>query len=389
MFFYLSFLRPPPVQVPPGPVTITPQIANDLRTELYNDVQDIFYSWCPVSNANQENTYPKDLSGTRPVKLTTWRLSSAYKELSVPPPPGLRDGQLWRLMLTAQVQGNPIISLTGEGLGSLIFPVLSMPILFSSRNMKSKKQDQIERIYRFPVPSQDEQAVMVIREQTSFDLDKKIWDSGIGLSGWIIDVFNDQSALLPLVQDMKAALNRPGFCNFVELGAGTGIVSLVLGALRSVPDSSEQSGTRIFTTDLASAMPPLSQNIESNFQLFSSHNKPEAVVLDWDQDRLPDELHCLSKGIDIILMADVTYNTSSFPSLVRTLSSLVTFSTSKSNAPLILLGYKERDAGERKLWSMVKEIGADFEKVGERHGAGGAPVEVWIGRVTLTSNGQC
>ena len=35
MYWYLSFLRPPPVSVPisQGSITITPQIANDLRTE--------------------------------------------------------------------------------------------------------------------------------------------------------------------------------------------------------------------------------------------------------------------------------------------------------------------------------------------------------------------
>lgn len=34
MYWYLSFLRPPPVSAPLGEaVVITPQVANDLRTE--------------------------------------------------------------------------------------------------------------------------------------------------------------------------------------------------------------------------------------------------------------------------------------------------------------------------------------------------------------------
>ncbi|TFK52015.1 hypothetical protein OE88DRAFT_1602605, partial [Heliocybe sulcata] len=381
MFFYLSFLRPPPVQVPSGPVSITPQISNDLRTELCEGVQDIFYSWCPVSNAKSESTYPKGLSGIRPMKLTTWRSDSAYKELSVPPPPGIRDGQTWRLMLTAQAQGGPVISLNNERLGSSIFPVLSMPILFSARSIREKsKQEQIERIYRFSVPSQIEQAVMVIREQTSFDLDKKIWDSGIGLSGWMVDLFSGQVAPTPLVEEIKTALGDPDACNFVELGAGTGIVSLVLGALRARPDSSEKTN-RILTTDLPSAMPPLSQNIAANFQLFTStaDTRPEAIVLDWDDENLPEEVLSLNGGIEVILMADVAYNTSSFRSLVRTLSSLIKFSSTESKNPMILLGYKERDPGERSLWEMARDIGVRFEKVGERAGAGGAPVEIWVG----------
>ena len=74
-------------------------------------------------------------------------------------------------------------------------------------------------------------------------------------------------------------------------------------------------------------------------------------------------------------MADVTYNTSSFPSLVRTLSDLIKLGL---KPPVVLLGYKERDPGERTLWKMTKEVGLEFEKVAERPGAGGAPIEIWI-----------
>lgn len=77
-------------------------------------------------------------------------------------------------------------------------------------------------------------------------------------------------------------------------------------------------------------------------------------------------------------MADVTYNTASFPALVRTLSSLVKQS---ATPPLIILGYKERDPEERMLWDLAEGIGIYFTKVGERPGAGGAAVEVWIGDV--------
>ena len=80
-------------------------------------------------------------------------------------------------------------------------------------------------------------------------------------------------------------------------------------------------------------------------------------------------------------MADVTYNTATFPSLVRTLQNLVALSATSSRSPLILLGYKERDPAERTLWEMAESIGITLERVGEREGAGGAPVEVWLGHV--------
>lgn len=82
-------------------------------------------------------------------------------------------------------------------------------------------------------------------------------------------------------------------------------------------------------------------------------------------------------------MADVTYNTASFPSLVRTLKNLIALrgSSGQIRSPLILLGYKERDPEERTLWDMVEKIGITFERIDKRGGAGGAPVEVWLGRV--------
>jgi hypothetical protein len=76
-------------------------------------------------------------------------------------------------------------------------------------------------------------------------------------------------------------------------------------------------------------------------------------------------------------MADVTYNTASFPSLIRTLSEVICL----GNKPtIVLMGYKERDVAERTLWSLVSEIGLDLEKVGMHPGAGGVPVEIWLGR---------
>lgn len=82
-------------------------------------------------------------------------------------------------------------------------------------------------------------------------------------------------------------------------------------------------------------------------------------------------------------MADVTYNTASFPSLVRTLKSIIALhdSSDKPEPPLVLLGYKERDSAERTLWDMAREIGVDFLQVGERAGMGGQPIEIWLGHV--------
>lgn len=173
MFYYISFLRPPPYKSPPGlPVSITPQIANDLRTELFTGEQDIYYSWLPVANGGGVPQHPVVIP--RPVKLTTWRESNAYREVSVPPPQGVREGQQYRLVLTTHSQGYPyIINLASPTTGDRPFPVLSMPITFTDRKDVAAltKQERVERVYRI-CGGAGEQAFLSIKEQTTFDLDK-------------------------------------------------------------------------------------------------------------------------------------------------------------------------------------------------------------------------
>ncbi|KAF9642791.1 hypothetical protein BDM02DRAFT_3105222, partial [Thelephora ganbajun] len=69
-------------------------------------------------------------------------------------------------------------------------------------------------------------------------------------------------------------------------------------------------------------------------------------------------------------VADMTYNTASFPSLVRTLSSPVRLNANHSRSPpAVILGCKERDPDERLFWSMLKsEVGIRLEKVGKCEG---------------------
>lgn len=156
-------------------------------------------------------------------------------------------------------------------------------------------------------------------------------------------------------------------------------------------------------------MPLLQENISQNQQLLPSQSsRPCPVVLDWDNTELPIQVQDVNEGFDLILyvlfavlrynfnlkndesysMADVTYNTASFGSLVRTLKGIVEIGkTTRKGRPLyVLLGYKERDVEERVLWDMVYEIGLDFKHIGDVPGTGGPPVEVWISIQTFSTD---
>jgi len=144
-------------------------------------------------------------------------------------------------------------------------------------------------------------------------------------------------------------------------------------------------------------MPLLRHNIAAN-SLLTTKVSLGAAALDWEGEQLPDVVESnFGSGIDAIVyvrspfflvrligvrMADVTYNTASFSALINTLSRLIQFSRSKRNgqSPLIVMGYKERDAAERALWDMAQEAGINLELVTEVKGAGGKAIEIWVGR---------
>ncbi|KAG8997194.1 hypothetical protein FRB94_011141 [Tulasnella sp. JGI-2019a] len=103
-----------------------------------------------------------------------------------------------------------------------------------------------------------------------------------------------------------------------------------------------------------------------------------AASLDWEEPIAACRaLHDIGT-VDLIIMADVTYNQDMFPALLRTLTSMLSGSQG-STAAKILMGYKERDAKERGLWDLARASGIIFEQVGVVAGRSSPPVEIWIG----------
>lgn len=78
-------------------------------------------------------------------------------------------------------------------------------------------------------------------------------------------------------------------------------------------------------------------------------------------------------------MADVTYNTASFGSLLDTISALLKGPNTSSSSPMILLAYKCRDAAERTLWADASARGIVFVQVATVAGVREPAVEIWIG----------
>ncbi|KAH9987134.1 putative methyltransferase-domain-containing protein [Russula compacta] len=419
MFFYISFLRTPPHSM-----------SNDLRTEPFPTSVDIFYWW--ISSESASCTGPRTAQTvarlSEPAKLTTWRQENAYKVLQIPPPLPLKKksptGFDCALVLcVAPIVTCSIVDLRDPEIGRVPLPVCSLPIRISPEPLSRlgrgrggdagsarvvtsattstatgvTKQEAITRSFR--LFDGDAAPLMWIKETVSFDLDKKLWDSGIGLSAWLEDVsasVASQQQQPAIVRELEEKLFGREECRIIELGAGTGIVSLVLAALRSAHliTSSPHHEDCILSTDLPSSMELMSYNIRMNAAHYP-RCPPTALPLDWDEELLPEPVQVVLErgGFDLVVMADVTYNTSSFPALLRTLASLLAPSTGTpphpprndddvgSSGPLVVLAYKERDPAERQLWDMVvRETGVVLECVGKQAGAGGLPIEIWLGK---------
>jgi len=115
-----------------------------------------------------------------------------------------------------------------------------------------------------------------------------------------------------IVQELKERLfghSSGKGCNIIALGAGTGIVSLVLAGLRSAAASSSASAAShgaescILSTDLPSSMELMSHNIRANAALYPHCSPLMALPLDWDDEELPETVRDVRErgGFDLIV----------------------------------------------------------------------------------------
>lgn len=185
MFYYLHLTRPPPEQAnSTQPLFITPNIANDLRTEYPSPGAggiDIFYAWvkCIESTGDAKKRALGPM--TAPQKLVNWT-GNTYKEVQVfPPKDAALQGARWQLLLCTRPAEMRMyvasVDLSAATFGEHVIPILSAPVLFSPRNPKEqndRKQVRNERVFKLPSPlfGASSASPLRITEYLSYDLDK-------------------------------------------------------------------------------------------------------------------------------------------------------------------------------------------------------------------------
>jgi protein N-lysine methyltransferase METTL21D len=135
--------------------------------------------------------------------------------------------------------------------------------------------------------------------------------------------------------------------NAIELGAGTGLVSIALG----------KSGWTVWSTDLSNVIDDVLRfNIERNRE----ENKVVVQELDWCRENwnwiyppgTEDKMKTNMPEFDLIVCADGIYATELINPLLRTLKAL-----SGSTSPLILMAFERRDTAV--IDSFLTQSGVD------------------------------
>ncbi|TIC10821.1 hypothetical protein E3Q10_03136 [Wallemia mellicola] len=364
MLYYLSFLRLPNKSVNLSHKLIfSVQITNDLRTEYYDNQTGL-----TIDAALLIQNRP-----SKPIKLPsilTYKSNKdSYKLIEIEglSSMGIRPGDKVSLLVWARGSSTrPLLSdLKAHSPDCKTpIPVTSLPITMATNVPHSDKHSRIQRSFMF------EKSLIHILEDTSYDLDKvgancwrwqlvnmfqKLWDSGLAMSAILTEKISSEK------YNFFGGSSKP--LRIMELGTGTGILSITLAALL---EKTPHKHT-IVATDLAPALPLLKQNVDRNSRLF---NKNDVFVreLAWGSQSPLEKEH-----FDVIIAADVAYNTSSFPMLLSTLDTLFQVNSSAK----FILGYKYRDYGEADFWELLKNINLNARLIESTMGEQGSATEIW------------
>ncbi|KAF2810199.1 uncharacterized protein BDZ99DRAFT_387099 [Mytilinidion resinicola] len=178
-----------------------------------------------------------------------------------------------------------------------------------------------------------------IWEETGESIARHLWDAGIALSAYLDRIVSLQANGLDILERVLSSATYKKL-RVLELGTGCGIVGI--GLAQSVPDC------EVLLTDLAEAEEIVAKNIDIMNPAMSS--SVSFTTLDWDEP-LPQDVQ--SKVLDLIVLADCTYNADSSPSLVRTLTALV----QRSPKAIVLVAMKVRHSSEAAFFDFMFDAG--------------------------------
>ncbi|PWN32449.1 uncharacterized protein FA14DRAFT_161886 [Meira miltonrushii] len=359
--YHLSFNKAPPLQVNGNDqfISIAPSIHNDLREDVYSpqdgEPLSITVAWLIESHNGNKARQLEFIEEA--CKISWLDGSQAYKNVQVKVPPAKLIGKNQDLHLALYVKAGEqekawqfdlLSDKISQSNNTVFVPALSAPIKIKGRNggMADSRSRTLSRLFDIGL-----EEPIIMEEQIGFDLEGHLWDAALHMARWLHFQLNKGSRSF-----LSQMLHEKPSLQVLELGAGTGFVSIALSALLS--DSITQSDgeiarrASILATDLMPAMEVLQQNIDHNE---SSRKKVDlqAAVLDWEELKKDSK----EDGYDLIFVADCTYNPAYFDALCHAIQS------SLHPEGICLLAKKHRHIDEGSLWDSMKKNRLSYELV--------------------------
>jgi hypothetical protein len=206
-----------------------------------------------------------------------------------------------------------------------------------SLNDTSNRHETVYRKFNLP------HGPLRIAEQAGETIIRHVWDAGIILSAAV--TCNPISNLPDELQQLLRPILSDQEIKVLELGTGVGILGV--GISTAFPKAT------VVMTDLLDAQSLVDENLHLN-----SRSHPQIMcnasfrVLDWEERPFPD--WTVMERFDLILMADVTYNTATFSALADTLEHIL---RNGSKGGKVLCCGKRRHDDEEEFWRLVWEKG--------------------------------
>ena len=206
-----------------------------------------------------------------------------------------------------------------------------------SLNISPNRPDTVYRNLKLP------QGPLQIAEQAGETIIRHVWDAGIILSAAFTC---DPISMLPdNLQHFISPLLSKRAMKVLELGTGVGILGISMSAAFQ--------NMSVVMTDLLDAKPLVEENIRLNTSYYSHLARNASFrALDWEERPFPE--WTMMEPFDLIVMADVTYNTATFVALSETLEHLL---RSGSKGGKVVCCGKRRHDEEEGFWKLISERG--------------------------------
>ncbi|SPQ26773.1 d79e4e32-b6be-42ed-aa4d-ad9950a1dc32 [Thermothielavioides terrestris] len=208
-----------------------------------------------------------------------------------------------------------------------------------------------------------------IEEDLGESIARHIWDSGVVMVSMLADLCLVGSPAggggpLPRFSSiLLQQLHRP--LNILELGCGVGVLGIGLARILSLSQQAEAGAKEpphILMTDLPEAEGKARANIARQAGSFAvAPADLDFEPLDW-QDGQNGQFggKARSRGWDLVVLCDCTYNTDTLPPLVKTLSALhdhtARLGSAAAEAPAkteVLVATKPRHSSERIFFDLI------------------------------------